>query len=214
MGIVMGSPLPTLSFERFSRRLTGAVDEPLASEAAEKLFAHYEELRRWNVRLSLIGPGTADEAVEVHYAQSLQARPLLDARDHRLVDLGSGAGFPGLPLSAALPDLEVWLVEPQSRKWAFLRSATAAAGLECRCIDTRLEAELPDDFPREIDVLTVRALKLEAGVWAALARRLSPRGRILRWGGWVVQVLNLRSRNGDETTFLARFSLCSLETRS
>ena len=178
----MGSPLPTLSLERFSRRLSAAVGGELAPEIAETLFAHYEELRRWNVRLSLIGPGTANEAVEVHYAESLAGRELIASADRTLVDLGTGAGFPGVPLAAALPDLEVWLVEPQSRKWAFLRSAVAAAGLSCHCLDTRADADLPSDFPHDIDVLTVRALKLDPEVWAAVAGRFSKRGRILRWG--------------------------------
>ena len=178
----MGAPLPTLSGERFSRRLAAALDEPVAPEVVSRLFAHYEELRRWNVRLSLVGPGTTDRAVELHYAESLEGRALIDPRDKTLVDLGSGAGFPGLPLAAALPDLEVWMVEPQSRKWAFLRSATAAAGLGCHCLDVRVEDELPAEFPHRIDVVTVRALKLEPEAWVAVRARMSRRGRILRWG--------------------------------
>ena len=178
----MGAPLPNLSLERFSRRLAVAVEEPLALEAAEKLFSHYEELRRWNTRLSLIGPGTTDQAVEIHYAESLAGRSLIGSRDRMLVDLGSGAGFPGVPLAAALPNLEVWLVEPRSRKWAFLRSAVAAADLRCRCLDMRLTGDLPADFPAAIDVVTVRALKLEPETWNAIGRRLGRRGRVLCWG--------------------------------
>lgn len=178
----MGSHLPNLSRERFSRRLSRALGEQLETKVVEKLFLHYEELRRWNARLSLIGPGTADQAVEVHYAESLAARALLDPRDRVLVDVGSGAGFPGLPL-AAVTGLEVWLVEPRSRKWAFLRSAAAVAGLSCHCLDARVGEELPPGFPGEIDVVTVRALNLDREAWSALRRRLSSRGRVLRWGG-------------------------------
>ncbi len=179
----MGSPLPNLSLERFSRRLAAAVQGAVSAEAARALFAHYEELRRWNLRLSLIGPGTADSAIEVHYAESLAGRELIGPEDRTLVDLGSGAGFPGVPLAAALPDLEVWLIEPRSRRWAFLRNAVAAAGLECHCLDTQVEAGPLADFPDPIDVVTVRALKLAPDVWSALAERFSRRGRILRWGG-------------------------------
>lgn len=179
----MGAPLPGLSLERFSRRLAAASEQQVDPAVATRLFAHYGELRRWNVRLSLIGPGTTDQAVEVHYAESLRGRELIGPEDRVLVDLGSGAGFPGVPLAAGLRDLEVWLVEPQSRKWAFLRAAVATAEIRCHCLDTRLESKLSTDFPREIDVLTVRALKLEPAVWSAIADRLSRRGRLLRWGG-------------------------------
>lgn len=178
----MGAPLPALSSERFARRLSAAIAGELEPEVAERLFAHYQELRDWNTRLSLIGPGTTDEAVEIHYAESLAARELVGPEDRKLVDLGSGAGFPGVPLAAVLPHLDVWLIEPRSRKWAFLRSAVASADLACHCLDIRAEADLSPDFPSDIDVVTVRALKLDAEVWAAIAGRLSRRGRILLWG--------------------------------
>lgn len=178
----MGAPLPALSRERFSRRLGSAVDGMLTAKTVDHLYAHYEELRRWNPRLSLIGPGTTDDAVEVHYAESLLGRELIEPGDRLLVDLGSGAGFPGVPLAAALPNLDVWLIEPQSRKWAFLRSAVSVAGLECRCLDRRLESDFPVEFPCGVDVVTVRALKLDPEVWKEIADRLAPGGRLLRWG--------------------------------
>lgn len=149
----------------------------------ESLFLHYEELRRWNPRLSLIGPGTTDEAVERHYGESLAGLELLRKRDRRLVDLGSGAGFPGIPLAAAVPSLEVWVVEPKNRKWAFLRSAVSAGRLSCHCLDARVGAVLPADFPHRIDVVTVRALKLESEAWRAVGERMAERGRLLCWGG-------------------------------
>ena len=178
----MGAHLPKLGLERFGRRLRAATAEPVEDEAVNALFAHYEELRSWNPRLSLIGPGTTDDAVERHYAESLAGRELLRSSDRRLVDLGSGAGFPGLPLAAAVPSLEVWLVEPRNRKWAFLRSSAAVAGLSCHCLDARIDRALPADFPDRVDVLTVRALKMEPEGWAAVAGCLKRGGRLLRWG--------------------------------
>lgn len=201
----MGAPLPRLSFERFSRRLASALSQPVDEEVLRSLFLHYEELRRWNPRLSLIGPGTVDQAVERHFAESLEARELLRAEDHIVTDLGSGAGFPGLPLAAAVPALEVWLVEPQSRKWAFLRSVSAAAGIRCHCLDERVNASVPATIPTGIDVLTVRALKLDVAAWSMLATRLSPSGRALVWSsaekpaglaGWTkVDTLRLAGRD-------------------
>ena len=57
----MGAVLPELSVDRFARRLLATIDTQLSAEVQERLFKHYEELRRWNPRLSLIGPGTAAE---------------------------------------------------------------------------------------------------------------------------------------------------------
>ena len=183
----MGATLPDLGSDRFEERLRAVVEGPVVaeSELIQSLFAHYEELRRWNPRLSLVGPGSASEVVERHYGESLAALPLLGTKVERLVDLGSGGGFPGLPLAAAAPGSEVWLVEPRQRKWAFLRSATAAARLSCRCLNARVTASLPSSFPDRIDVVTIRALKLDAKTWAAIRERLSARGRVLCWSGSV-----------------------------
>ena len=108
----MPSSLPDLSRPSFTERLRACAGEPLPERVSAALWAHYEELRRWNERISLVGPGTADEVVERHYGEALAALPLLgDAAS--LLDVGSGAGFPGFVLAAARPALEVTLVEAQ-----------------------------------------------------------------------------------------------------
>ena len=70
-------------------------------------------------------------------------------RGERLLDLGSGAGFPGIVLAAARPDLEVTLLEARERKWAFLAAACRRAGLACRCLNARVSAN-PADLPAEL----------------------------------------------------------------
>lgn len=175
--------LPALSLEDLRHGLEGLSPEPLPEAAVAALHAHYLELARWNRKLSLIGPGTAAEILSRHYGESLAALPLLppDARD--LVDLGSGAGFPGLVLAAARPELHVHLVEARERKWSFLLAACRRASLACRCLNVRVSLPLPTGFPEAFDVVTVRALKLDLPVLAALAGRLRPAGKILLWTG-------------------------------
>ncbi len=176
----MGHPLPEISLAQFQ---DGLRRHPFFTEClAESLHLHYLELRRWNPRLSLVGPGTAGEVIERHYAESLAALPLLRDTDRRLVDLGSGAGFPGLVLAAARPDLEVTLVEARERKWAFLKSAIRRSGLSCRCLNARVEASLPEGFPTEIDLVTSRALAISPEIFAAVFAR-SPGARFLLWHG-------------------------------
>lgn len=203
--------LPALTEAEFSRRLGDSWPEvlaplgPLAPDALQRLFVHYEELRRWAGTIALIGPGAAGELFGRHYAESLTALPWLpqpqqgDAgRGSRLLDLGSGAGFPGWILAAARPDLDVTLVEARERKWAFLSTAARRARLSCRCLNARVSerslADLPDrsdrsGLPGQIDVVTVRALRLEAKTWSALVPHLAPGARVLLWSGEVAESL-------------------------
>ncbi len=179
----MSVPLPELILDDFRRRLDAASPFPVSERTLEALFAHYRELRRWSPALSLVGPAAAADVVERHYAESLEGVPLIPAEARTLVDVGSGAGFPGLVLAAALPALEVTLVEPRERRWAFLLAACRRAALPCRCLDARVEDPLPPGFPERIDVVTVRALKLSPDLLGALGGRLTGRGRILVWVG-------------------------------
>lgn len=180
----MSAPLPEISFEQFSRRLVAA-RPPVAVTPAlvAALHAHYEELRRWNPKLSLVGPGVVGEIVERHYAEALEGVPLVPAGARTLVDVGSGAGFPGFVLAAALPEVAVTLVEPRERRWAFLMAAARRAALPCRCLDARVGSSLPGGFPGAIDVVTMRALRLEPAAFAALAERATPSARVLIWAG-------------------------------
>ncbi len=174
--------LPELSRDEFRQRLSGAPEAEL-DRIAGSLFRYYLELCRWSGRQALIGPGTAERVVERHFGESLAAWPLLPRRPARVVDLGSGAGFPGLVLAALAPHLDVWLVESRVRKAAFLRHAADRASLSCHCLNARVGAALPDGFPEKIDLLTLRAVRLSRGVWASLQRALVPGGRALVWGG-------------------------------
>jgi len=179
----MGSPLPELSRTEFAARLESVLRQTVAAELADRLFAHYEEMRRWNPRLSLVGPGTVKEVVERHYGESLAALPEFELPHGRLVDLGSGGGFPGWVLAAALPEWEVTLIEPNNKKRAFLFAAARRAGFSINVLDARVEAVLPEGFPDAVDRITIRALKMTPSSLTAVAERLSPAGRILLWTG-------------------------------
>ena len=178
----MGSALPAISESWFRERLQGLSPSPCPDTTLRALFEHYGELRRWNHRLSLVGPGTAGEILERHYGESLVALRLLRRRDRSLLDVGTGGGFPGLVLAAARPGLDVTLLEPRQRKWAFLQAAVRRGGLSCRCLDARVELPLPPVIPGDLDVVTCRALKLSPRQLEALYQR-SPRVRFLLWCG-------------------------------
>jgi 16S rRNA (guanine527-N7)-methyltransferase len=175
--------LPSISRADFRAGLERLSPESLPEQATDALYAHYEELSRWNQRVALIGPGTADEVLARHFGESLAALPLLPPEARVGVDLGSGAGFPGLVLAAARPWLEITLVEARERKWSFLLSAVRKASLPCQCLNVRVGVPLPAGLPETIDFVTARALKLEPDVLQAFADRLGPEGRILLWVG-------------------------------
>ncbi len=178
----MKRSLPPYTASAFGSRLRELCPGELSGSAVTALFEHYAELRRWNPRLSLVGPGTASEVLSRHYGESLAALPLIEAADRRLVDLGSGAGFPGLVLAAARPGLEVTLVESRQRKWAFLRSSCRRSGLSCRCLNARVRRPLPEGFPTGADVVTSRALAIDQEIYGALFES-SPQVRFLLWLG-------------------------------
>jgi 16S rRNA (guanine527-N7)-methyltransferase len=175
--------LPDISRPAFGQEIQRLSPHPLEDRAVDALFAHYGELALWNRRTNLIGPGTAGEILARHYGESLAALPLLPAGARIGLDLGSGAGFPGIVLAAALPGLEMTLAEARERKWAFLAAAARRAALPCRCLDVRVQLPLPAGLPESIDVITSRALRLSPEIWGALARRLTVDGRVLLWVG-------------------------------
>jgi 16S rRNA (guanine527-N7)-methyltransferase len=124
-----------------------------------------------------------NEVLERHYGESLAALPLIPEDVRTGLDIGSGAGFPGLVLAAARPGLEMTLVEAREKKWAFLSAAARKASLPCRCLNVRVAVPLPAGLPASLDLVTARALKLDSDVLGALAERLSPEGRVLLWLG-------------------------------
>ena len=94
---------------------------------AEKLAALLDELERWNRRINLTAIGDVDDMITGHVLDSLVARPLITGT--RILDVGTGAGFPGLPLAIAEPDRMFDLVDSNSRKIQFIKHVTALIGL-------------------------------------------------------------------------------------
>jgi 16S rRNA (guanine527-N7)-methyltransferase len=183
-------PLTRLSEEEFVHHLCEASSEARALDegSLHALHLHYEELRRWSPRVDLIGPGAADEIFARHYGEALAALPLLPApsaaRPLRLLDLGSGAGFPGLILAAARTDAEVWLVEPRERRAAFLAAVLRRAQLAAvRVVNARVAPNALPPLPANLTLVTLRALRLDPRTFRALLPHLAPDARFLFWSG-------------------------------
>jgi 16S rRNA (guanine527-N7)-methyltransferase len=87
-----------------------------------------DELVRWNKKVNLTAVRDRDEMYRLHIADSLAVRPLLHGRE--ILDVGTGAGFPGLPLAIAEPDREFTLVDSNNKKIMFVQHAAGLLGLD------------------------------------------------------------------------------------
>src|SRR6185436_14164470 len=86
------------------------------------LIAYYRELDRWNQKINLTAIHDTKEIAVKHFLDSLLYSQVLEQRKNAsLLDIGSGAGFPGLPLKVLAPELHVTLLEPNEKKTSFLR---------------------------------------------------------------------------------------------
>jgi 16S rRNA (guanine527-N7)-methyltransferase len=102
------------------------------------------ELQRWGGRMNLVGSTQRGEILR-HVEDSLAAAELLP-HGARIVDLGSGAGFPGLPIALARPDLRVVLVEIREKRVAFLRHVVRELGCAVEVRAASIDAPDPDGF--------------------------------------------------------------------
>jgi 16S rRNA (guanine527-N7)-methyltransferase len=96
----------------------------LSDTQIEQLRRHYELLVRWNQKLNLTSVRTLEETVERHYCESVCAACHLPEAPGSIADIGSGAGFPGIPMAIVLPRASVALIESHQRKAAFLKEST------------------------------------------------------------------------------------------
>jgi 16S rRNA (guanine527-N7)-methyltransferase len=118
-----------------------------------------------------------------HVADSLVALELPVVRDaSSIADLGSGAGFPGLPLAIALPTARVSLVEGNGRKCAFMAAAVAACGAH-NATPVHVRAEAWPDGIGSFDLVTARALAPLSVVAEYAAPLLAPGGALVAWRG-------------------------------
>jgi 16S rRNA (guanine527-N7)-methyltransferase len=97
-----------------------AIGVHLGTEALEHFAAYYREILLWNRRINLISERSSREIVIRHFLDSLTPAPFLERPEGALIDLGSGGGFPGIPLRIALPGLQLSLVETVRKKSSFL----------------------------------------------------------------------------------------------
>jgi len=134
----------------------------VSRETLDRLRAYADLLVKWQAKINLVGPDTIPSLWTRHLLDSAQVFPILPQPIHRLVDMGCGAGFPGLVLAImGVPD--VHLIESDSRKCAFMREVARVTGTAVTIHNARIEAVEP------------------LGASVVTARALAPLGKLLGW---------------------------------
>jgi 16S rRNA (guanine527-N7)-methyltransferase len=144
-----------------------AIGLRLAPDQVAVLARHVDLLLRWNKSINLTSITDPAEVVEKHVLDSLALVPLVPAGT--LLDAGSGAGFPGIPVRIARPDVELVLVDSVQKKVAFLKSAIAELRLSgTRAVAVRLRGDPGSEHLPRVHAAVARALA-EPAAWLELA---------------------------------------------
>jgi len=144
-------------------------------QAQDQLLGHLELLERWNGHYNLVGPGSPLSWLRRHTLDSLAISRWVP-EGGAVVDVGSGGGFPGLPIAVLYPKVSVTLVEPRANRAAFLQNAVAQLGVKNATVARRSAGAISERY----GLVAGRAVA-EPEVWGTLARPLCADG-----GGFVL----------------------------
>jgi len=139
------------------RRLNASLESvgmaPLEPSSAARFAAYLSLILRWNKRVNLTAIRDEDGILSRHFVESITLAGALPSGIGTLLDFGSGAGFPGIPIALCRPEISVTLAESQGKKAAFLQEAVRVLGLSARVLNGRAESE-----PRLYDCVVLRAV--------------------------------------------------------
>lgn len=135
----------------------------LSSQCLNKFSIYYEELIKWNNKFNLTAITNFDDVVKKHFLDSLTILNAVEKDDLKgllITDVGTGAGFPGLPVKIAHPEIKLNLIESTAKKTAFLSHIIEKLGLmDINVINTRAEIAAHNSKYREAsDIVTSRAV--------------------------------------------------------
>lgn len=165
-------------------RGTRALDLNLAPEQIDQFLVYLDLLLKWNRKMSLTALRTPTEIISRHFLDSLLLLPYLPETG-RLLDIGSGAGFPGLPLKIARPGLTIDLVEATAKKVSFLKEAVRRLGLSGVEVWPLFlgKSPMPIDSANPWEVFISRGVNLEVVLkavepyWESRSRLLLMKGK-------------------------------------
>ncbi len=149
----------------------------LSAEIWKQLAIYVDLLYRWNQRMNLTAVRDPEELAAVHLGECLRCAQLLPAGIASLLDFGSGAGLPGIPIQLTRPEIAVTLAESQGKKAGFLREAVRVLGQKQATVYAGRVEAIP--ATQRFDAVTLRAVDAMELALPAAAERVAP-------GGWCV----------------------------
>jgi len=180
--------------EEWLRKLLSPYGVSLGSTQLGQILAYLSLLARWNQHVNLVSAASGEVWVRRHFAESLYLSCHMSL-EGRMVDIGSGGGFPALPLKIAFPGLSMTLLEPTGKKRAFLKEVCRV----CELDDVDVRPERIDKFDpdaRKFSIATCRAVGHFQELIPRILEFLDEGGRIFLWVT-ARQELDIVSASGD-----------------
>lgn len=166
-----------LSLERIAELLVPFVQLALTDSLLSAIRTYIDLLLKWNAKLNLTAIRDPEEIITRHFGESLfAARKLFPAGDSNesVIDVGSGAGFPGIPVKLWCPTLELTLIESNQRKSTFLREVIRALDLKSAVVLT----ERAESLSLRADLVTFRAVERFERILPVAFALVRPGGRM------------------------------------
>jgi len=130
--------------------------KPLSTEQTKQVVTYLDLLLKWNAKISLTAVRAPEEIVQRHFGESFFAAERAGVGEaSSLIDIGSGAGFPGLPMAILAPNTQVLLIESQQKKVAFLREVVRALDLK----NVSVYGGRAEDSKLKSQIVTMRAVE-------------------------------------------------------
>jgi 16S rRNA (guanine527-N7)-methyltransferase len=162
----------------------GDVGVPLTAAQLSVLATHFRLLLQWNQKINLTAIRDPQQISVRHFAESLYLTTLVAAPCGPFVDVGSGGGFPGIPLQAIWPEASAVLLEPNQKKAAFLKEVVRQCGWRvARVLADRLEDAARSDLAGRAQLVTMRAVAPTESVLSDIAALLAVDGLVALYLG-------------------------------
>lgn len=177
------TPVPDRSFDLFCETLRqGSLEKGicLTRDQVDQMACHAEQLQKWNRKINLTAITDPLSMACKHFLDAILVQPYINTQEKKVLDMGSGGGFPGLPLKLLNPDMQMVLVDASQKKVNFLKHVIRMLGIGgIEAIHARMEDFHNDpDFKGRFDSVLARGFaKLESLVCLA-APVLNPAGTI------------------------------------